>query len=368
MAQTASSVSHQPPKRAHIGLADSQVEDLPVDTGGAEPFGAIQSAPTAVNDVGTSPARRRRGEFIFAPVPISREAIGIRVAPLAAYVSSHSASDRIRQPSILALAGVLTSAKTHGPDIFCRLNLKNDVYRLTFALGAERARYESFGGGEASGANGLTVPAQSIRPHTLFFQGLCRLKWRVSARLRFSQRQIRAGQEGMVKDIVPNAPLSLSIKDQFHQAITSAALGVRVQRDTRATLFYPIRGSRIPAQRCQFEANKHLPYGERQVFVLRGMGCGVVWDTVPFFEMCQFGWLGDLRAANPGRCRDRPRSTCVGHGLQQNRWRLAYEVSGCFLEEEYYVERNLWIVGLGNSPVNFQSCAGSRFGPAGFDW
>src|SRR5260370_20298079 len=35
------------------------------------------------------------------------------------------------------------------------------------------------------------------------------------------------------------------------------------------------------------------------------MGCGVTGDPIPFFELCQFGMMGDLRGYQLGRYRDR---------------------------------------------------------------
>jgi outer membrane protein assembly factor BamA len=95
---------------------------------------------------------------------------------------------------------------------------------------------------------------------------------------------------------------------------------MRVERDKRDDMFYPHNGSRIDGradffgpyvgstftfQSYQFEANRYLPFGKGQVLALRGMGCGVTGDPIPFFELCQFGMMGDLRGYQLGRYRDR---------------------------------------------------------------
>jgi hypothetical protein len=319
-------------KRAHIGLGNSQLEQLPVPVGGAEPVGAVQSAPPAAIYGGSAQPENRKAELIFAPIPISSEAIGIGVAPVAAYVFYPSKSDRISPPSTLAVAGVYTSTKTYGLGVGGILNLKQDRYRLTFLIGGARARYEFFGIGANAGSSGKSIWL-SQHGHAVFLQGLRRMKWNMFVGPRFSQRQIRAGQEITPKDLGAEQPQLPPIKDQLNLAITSAAFGLRVERDKRDDMFYPRRGSRIDGradffgpyvgstfafQAYQFEANKYLPIRKRHVVALRGMGCGVTGNRIPFFELCQFGMLGDLRGYQAGRYRDRTMFATQGE------WRVIF--------------------------------------------
>jgi len=305
-------------KRVTVGVGGAApLEDLPVPTAGASPLGAAQSTP-ASKEAPSGQLEPRKGELIFAPLPVSSEAIGVGVAGVAAYVFFPSNSDRVSPPSTLAVAGIYTTTKTYGLGMAGMLNLKQDRYRLTFLVGAARARYEFFGIGGAAGRDGNPIWL-SQHGHAVFLQGLRRLKWNIFAGPRFSQRQIKAAGEATLADL-PNLPQIEPIKDQLNLAITSAAFGFRVQRDTRDSMFYPVRGSRIdgkadffgpyvgstfPFQAYQFEANKYLPLGKRHVAALRGMGCGVTGDRVPFFELCQFGMMGDLRGYQAGRYRDR---------------------------------------------------------------
>jgi hypothetical protein len=321
-AQDDVSAANEQSKNNHIGLSDSQPEDFPVPTGGAQPLGGVQSAPNArqaADRNASSQAAQRKGEFIFAPLPISSQAIGIGVAPVAAYVFYPSQSDRVSQPSTLALAGIYTSTKTYGLGLGGTFNLKNDEYRLTFLVGGAKARYEFFGIGESAGKTGTSVWL-SQRGHAVLLQGLRRIKWNIFGGLRFSQRQIKATSETTLGDVFANLSPLPPIKDELNLAITSTALGVRLQRDTRNDMFYPTSGSRIDGradffgtylgstftfQFYQFEANKYLRMGKRQTVALRGMGCGVTGNRIPFFELCQFGMLGDLRGYQAGRFRDR---------------------------------------------------------------
>jgi hypothetical protein len=316
MAQTDAGAS-QTPKRVRVGLGDSQLEDLPVPGGSIQAVGAVQSTPAKKKDT-ASGQPLRKGELILAPIPISSEAIGIGVAPVAAYVFYPSNSDRVSPPSTLAVAGLYTSTKTYGLGLGGILNLMQDRYRLTFLLGAARARYEFFGIGASAGRESNPVWL-SQHGHAIFVQGLRQLKWRIFAGPRFSRRQIKAGHETTLADLRPNLPPLSGMQDQLDLSITSEAFGFRIERDTRDNIFYPRRGSRVDGradffgpyvgstftfQAYQFEVNKYLPVHNRHVLALRGMGCGVTGEHIPFFELCQFGMMGDLRGYQAGRYRD----------------------------------------------------------------
>jgi hypothetical protein len=303
--------------RAGIGLGTSQIEQFPAPVPGIQPIGGIQSTPSGA-DTDTATADRK-GEIIFAPIPISSQAIGVGVVPGLAYVFHPSKLDRVSPPSTLALAGAYTSTKTYGGGVGGLLNLKEDRYRIAFLVGAARARYEFFGIGSGAGTAGNSVWL-SQHGHAVLLQGMRQIKWKIFVGPRYSHRQIRAAHETTLSDLFPNLPVPPDLDNQFDLSITSAALGFRVERDTRNDTFYPQKGSRIDGridffgpyvgstftfQSYQFEMNKYLPYRQRHVIALRAMGCGVTGDKIPFFELCQFGWMGDLRGYQTGRYRDR---------------------------------------------------------------
>ena len=228
--------------RTSIGLGTSQIEQFPAPVPGIQPIGGVQSAPAgAETNVATTD---RKGEIIFAPIPISSQAIGIGVVPVLAYVFHPSKFDRVSPPSTLAAAGAYTSTKTYGGGLAGQLNLKEDRYRIAFLVGAARARYEFFGIGSGAGAAGNSVWL-SQHGHAVLLQGMRQIKWKIFAGPRFSRRQIRAAHETTLHDLFPDLPVPPDLESQFDLAITSAALGLRVERDTRDDMFYPQRGSRI---------------------------------------------------------------------------------------------------------------------------
>jgi outer membrane protein assembly factor BamA len=180
--------------------------------------------------------------------------------------------------------------------------------------------------------------------HAIFFQGLRRIAWNIFGGLRFSQRTIKAGQESnLARDQWPSLPPLPPIADQLDLSLTTAALGFRVERDTRDSMFYPTRGHRIDGridffgpyvgsefsfQNYLFEMNKYIQVRKRHVVALRAMGCGVVGDKVPFYELCQFGMMGDNRGYQAGRYRDRAMFATQGEWRVILPWRLGATVFG----------------------------------------
>ena len=314
-AQPAATAPSEKKSRASVGFGSAQLEQSPAPAPAVQPIGGIQSAPSTAK--AQPPAADRKNELIFAPIPISSQAIGVGVVPVAAYVFFPSKEDPISPPSTIAVAGVFTSTKTYGGGVGGLLNLKEDRYRITFLAGAARARYEFFGIGGAAGNSGQSVWLHQ-NGHAVLLQAIRRIGWNIFVGPRFTYRQIRAGHELTAE--LPDSPILGNIGDQLDLKITSAALGFRVERDTRNDMFYPRSGSRMDAradffgpyigssftfQNYQFEINKYVPARERHVIALRAMGCGVAGRHIPFFELCQFGFMGDLRGYQTGRYRDR---------------------------------------------------------------
>jgi hypothetical protein len=330
------------PKRVGIGLGSTQLEQLPAPGGAAEAIGGVQSAPARGNDSQSS-VDERKGEFIIAPIPLSSEALGFGVAPFAAYVFFPSKADKVSPPSMLAMAGLYTSTKTYGLGVGGMLNLKEDRYRVSFLTGAARARYEFFGIGNGAGGAGQSIWL-SQHGHAVFVQALRRIAWDVFVGLRFSHRSIKAGHEAALPpESWPDLPPLKPIVDQLNLSLTTAAMGIRVERDTRDSMFYPTRGHRLDArvdlfgpyvgsrftfQNYLFEMNKYVPAGRRHVIALRAMGCGVVGERVPFYELCQFGMMGDLRGYQAGRYRDRAMFATQGEWRVILPWRLGATAFG----------------------------------------
>ena len=294
---------------------------------------AQPSTPTAP----TAGEEDRRAEWILAPIPISSEAMGTGIAPVAAYVFFPSADDKVSHPSVLAMAGLYTTTGTYGIGTGGTLSFADDRYRLAFLTGAARARYEFFGIGNAAGGSSSSIWLRQ-HGHAVFLQGLRRVGWNIFIGPRFSYRTIKAAQEDTAAGESPEPPPQVGlIVDQLNLSLTTAALGFRIEHDTRDSIFYPTRGSRMDAridffgryigsrytfQSYVFEMNRYVPFGNTHVLALRAMGCGVSGERIPFYELCQFGMMGDLRGYQTGRYRDRAMFATQGEWRVILPWRL----------------------------------------------
>jgi hypothetical protein len=168
------------------------------------------AAPNANGQTGSAetPAADgdRKGELLFVPVPVSSQAIGTGLAPVAAYVFFPSKGDKVSQPSVLAVAGLYTTTKTYGLGIGGNFNLAEDRYQLIFLTGAARARYEFFGIGNNAGTTGKSLWLNQ-KGRAVFLQGLRRIGWNIFVGPRFSYRNIRAGhQAGSSEDLSQDFP------------------------------------------------------------------------------------------------------------------------------------------------------------------
>jgi outer membrane translocation and assembly module TamA len=115
-----------------------------------------------------------------------------------------------------------------------------------------------------------------------------------------------------------------------------AAFGLRLQHDSRDTLFYPTRGTLADVEINSFDAawgsdftfqsyalsyNKLIGITEAQVLVVRGYAHATS-SHAPFFALSSFGSRADLRGYTAGRYRDR-----VMFAVQaEYRWRLTSRI------------------------------------------
>jgi hypothetical protein len=156
---------------------------------------------------------------------------------------------------------------------------------------------------------------------------------------RFSHRTIKAGHETALPPELRTELLQLpAISDRLNLSPTTAAIGFRVEWDTRDDLFYPRRGLRMDArldffgtyvgseltfQNHVFKMNKYLPVRKANVIALRAIGRGFAGDRIPFYELCPFGMMGELRGYEAGRYRDRAMFATQGEWRVVLPWRFA---------------------------------------------
>jgi hypothetical protein len=305
-------------KHLQMGLPGSSSPVPPLPGAGASSTSSHESVPTAVQlhpvyASASDPAQTKKASLIYAPIPISNQAIGVGVIGIVAYIFPLSRHDEISPPSILGAGGGYVSKGSWGAAGYAQLYLKHDRFRLTGAYGHGDVKLSLYGSGTAAGNTGISVPV-SENGDFYFLQGLVRVSRNIflGARYKISVANILINLTGV-------APPQFNLPGLgLHQQ--AASLGIVSERDTRNSTFYPTRGSdsgfhidfsepslgsTFRYQNYDAYFNKYISLGENQVFAFRAYGCGVSGAIVPFTQLCEFGSNNDIRGYEAGRYRDR---------------------------------------------------------------
>jgi len=179
------------------------------------------------------------------------------------------------------------------------------------AVGKGRANLDFFGIGRIPGRPAISVPL-SI-DGTIFFGELMRnIGKNIFIGPRYQYRSLAIGIDGVIPPggfVVP----AIDIKSN------SAALGFHVQRDLRDSTFYPTKGTLLDftgdffdqawGSRREYQTYKIAYNGFRQVktgqvFAYRAMACSAN-GSVPFYDLCLFGYNSDLRGYTTGQFQNR---------------------------------------------------------------
>ena len=263
------------------------------------------------DDPPTKPKKEKRGSIIVAPIPISSPAFGSGLLLITAYVFKFTENDKTSPPSYLGMAGVFTNNGTRTLALGGKLYLKENKYQTTFAVAKGRANLDFFGIGRIPGRAAVAVPLQMSG--TIFFgEGMRNIGKNIFVGPRFQYRRLSAGIDGPLPPSGFEIP-AIDIKS------TSAALGFHVQRDLRDSTFYPTKGSlfdftgdffdqafgsRREYQTYKIAYNGFHEMAKRQVFAYRVMACSAN-GSVPFYDLCLFGYNNDLRGYTTGQFQNR---------------------------------------------------------------
>jgi outer membrane protein assembly factor BamA len=154
------------------------------------------------------------------------------------------------------------------------------------------------------------------------------------------------------------------------RSVTLAALGLRIQTDSRDSTFYPRRGALFDftsdfyepsfggtrtyqAYKAAFDL--FLSTGERGILAARASLCDVRGDA-PVYALCLFGMQGDLRGYEVGRYIDRTMWSVQA----EYRWRLP-ESLGSFFGRFGLVT----FAGVGEVAPSFSDLSSSNLLPGG---
>lgn len=244
---------------------------------------------TASPETPTSASAKRRGEFAFAPIPMVNPSIGNGGGAAVMYARRMGAGNS--PPSAFGAGGFGTGNGSWGGGHFnCNF----------------------FGVGSDAGQAGISIP---LSQHSRAF--LVEPKIRLWPHIYLGPRyHIICNRIGLNSTKFDPADLPIPLPSDLK--FTTAALGIRAQRDTSNSAFYPTSGSLIdlvtdffgPAlggdrtyQNMTLSSDDYLGLGAKNVFAIHGSLCAAS-DKAPFFDVCELGQSKDLRGYQVGQFRD----------------------------------------------------------------
>lgn len=239
------------------------------------------------------------GDFLVAPIPFLNPTIGVGIALGAAYfVPIHKDSP----PSVFG-GGVLYSENgTAGLTMAFKGYFNEDSLRMTAGVASTRIYYDLTVDG------GQKVP---LRQDVAVFG--VELLARVHERFFFGPQVLISDIDTLLRSQEDDGSVP---EDELRAE--SIAVGLRLQRDTRDSPFYPREGSNSDLQLRIFDEslgsdfdyqvvplsyNKYMGFGERSVLAVRASGRFVSGD-VPFYGESFFGSSSDLRGYTIGTIHD----------------------------------------------------------------
>ena len=268
----------------------------------------------------------KKGEWLFAPIPISSPAIGSGLEWAVARLFPFNKRDEVSPASAVGVAGIFTNNGSRGFAMGSKLYLKEDRFRVTAAIAHAKVNFDVYGIGEASGSQGNYIPL-NVNGAVVFGEFLYRLKKGiyVGARGQYRNATLSLNQERYdSSDITAQPPERIAnVLDQISSQLlhqTTVSLGPRFQWDVRDSVYYPKHGflaevasdffstglgSKWSYQYYKVSFNKYTALSEHQVLAFRGMGCAAAGSRVPIYDLCLFGTGNDLRGYTGGRYQDR---------------------------------------------------------------
>jgi hypothetical protein len=287
------------------------------------------TVPSSADTPPKTKKKHKRGEFAFAPIPMINPSIGNGGGAGVLYATRFG-NDTVSPPSSLGAGGFATGRGSWGVGLGGRLNLCEDRYRITIGGGGGEFVYNYFGTGSAAGSAGVSIPLSQHSGAFLIEPKIRILPlWYLGPRYHMIRNSIGLGSS---KYDLSNLPIPLPPDVKFQ----TAALGIRLQRDSSDSPFYPKKGSIFdttvdffgPAfggdrtyQYTVISYNKYLSAGAKSVFAIHGSVCAAS-DKAPFFDLCQLGMSSDLRGYQIGQYRDHRMLVGQAEYRRELFWRL----------------------------------------------
>lgn len=292
-------------------------------SGTVEPERGIQTKGAEAGVAkGESQQATKKSEFAVAPLPLLNPSIGNGMGATVLYLAPLD-SNPTTPASIFGVAGFGTGTGSWILGLGTRLYLRNDRYRITAGYGGATLNYNYYGIGSDAGAQGLAIPfsqrskAFSVEPTMRVFR-----KWYIGPRYHIISNHVALNEEKLEDQfggtLPPDFLSQLPVQLPSELNLTTAALGLRVKRDTSDDQFYPHSGSvtdvRIDFfdrafggqrsyQDIEIAYNKYFNLGRKNVLATRLSSC-LATNGAPFFDICLLGYAKDLRGYPIGQYRD----------------------------------------------------------------
>lgn len=326
-------IAAQPPSSNSLPVdlygTNANLEGSLSDKGASLGLVTSPTMPPNATASGTQTKEKKRGEFAVAPIPMVNPTIGNGGGAAALY-ATRLGNDDVSPPSSFGAGGFVTERGSWAVGLGARLYLQQDRYRISVAGGGGVFNYNFFGTGTAAGDAGISIPLSQqskaflIEPKIRIFP-----HWYLGPRYHFITNKSSLGSGNFNPSHLP-VPLPADL------SFTTAALGIRFQRDSSDSPFYPRKGSILdlitdffgPAvggdrtyQSVTLSYDKYLSLGKKNVFAVHGSMC-VASEKAPFFDLCLLGLSSDLRGYQIGQYRDNRMLVGQAEYRRELFWRL----------------------------------------------
>jgi hypothetical protein len=309
LAQTPSASSSGDDKGPILFGTSTDLDDV-VSSKGSE-LGLVKSEqkPSKNSDNGK---KKKKGEFAAAPIPMVNPTIGNGAGGGVLYARKLGGPEDTSPASAFGGGGFGTGNGSWALGAGTRLYLKDDRYRITAATGGGKFNYNYFGEGNNAGNAAKSIPLSQrskgflIEPKMRVFRD-----WYLGPRYHIIANDVSLNDPKLDPTQLP-----VPLPDDLH--IRTAALGLRLQRDSSDSPYYPRKGSIFDTlvdffgagvggqrnyQNVTIAYSKYLSFGPKNVLAFRGSMC-MVTDKAPFYDVCILGLAKDLRGYQVGQYRD----------------------------------------------------------------
>ncbi len=278
----------------------AQAQDRPVE----EAIEPAQDLATAQLDH-TKP----KPDLLVVPIPISNPALGtgLTLAGMLIYNPNEAP-----QPWVSGIGATYTETGTWGVGGFHSMSLEKDKYRLMLFGGYSDAKLKFYGVGADAGERDVSV---DIDDKGIFILGQAQV--RIAKHLYAGARYEYLNVDSRIDIPHPNFPdLNLPAIELDSKI---SMVGPMATFDSRDSSLNPRRGAFITVDwlfgadflgsdfthdKLQVGANLYKPIGKNTVVGVRKSLCAAS-EGAPFYDLCMFGQMGDLRGFESGRYRDR---------------------------------------------------------------